>query len=96
MKFGPLGFPRLTGVGPFVKDLESLFSQPAIDEAEYDEVFDEVLEQNKVDDPSELTKSEKARLAKALGFITYPEEDLVQRKKRARFFKCMLESGHRV
>lgn len=89
MNFGPLGFPRLTGVGPFVKDLESLFSQPAIDEAEYDDVFDEVLEQNNIQNPSDLSKSEKSRLAKGLGFITYPDEDLVQRKKRARFFQCM-------
>jgi len=89
MNFGPLGFPRLTDVGPLVKDLESLFSQPAIDEAEYDEVFDEILERNDIENPSKMTKREKSRLAKALGFITYPEEDLVQRKKRARFFKCM-------
>jgi len=86
MKFGPLGFPRLTSAGPLVSDTEE-FSQAV----EKDDMGDVLLEQAGAlgvprQDPSEEQKQE---VIKEVVRKIYPSEGPVARAKRARLATCM-------
>lgn len=86
MKFGPLGFPRLTSAGPLVSDTEE-FSQ-AVEKDDMDNILLEQAGELGVPrrDPSEQEKEQvKQEIIKKI----YPAETPVDKAKRTRLAICM-------
>jgi len=93
MKFGPLGFPRLTNIGPLVQDTHDL-SEPAVTKDELNDVMAETTgelgySKEQVLGRGELSDEEEMELMEDIVKKVYPDTGPVNRAKRARLFHCL-------
>lgn len=84
---GPLGFPRLTSVGPLMRKGIG-FSQEIRDRDEVAKNMIEIIDENNIDrdDPSD---EDLVLIAKEMANRIYPPSNNVNESKQARFKNCL-------
>lgn len=88
MPEGPLGFPRMTSLGPLVGESLFGFSQELREKEQIAKVMLDIIDKNDIDrdDPED---EELILIANEMADIIYPPDNPVNRAKQARFKKCL-------
>jgi len=88
MKFrGPLGFSRLTSVGPLVSPSASYSNKLSADSA--NRIAELAAEDIQINDRSDLSNSEREKMISEMSSTIYSDNTKAARWKRLRFENCM-------